>query len=238
MDGDAKTRAVVDTTPATPAGVPPTDTPATAEPTAAETTEASTEAVLPTSDSMSGEVSAPLPAAAEPMPEESAITTEPAPASGTAEPAALEAESNMPSAETLPETHEHTSIPSNAIELTNTAPGHTEVGDADLGEAGIEITRPEEPSAQPDAESAANEEETIKPVNEPPQVGSLGQQEDKMDIDEPEVEKGEAPEEDVGLVMGEMAPPVGQEGLKVTDQDQVKEAEEKASEGDLTPPPS
>jgi hypothetical protein len=53
----------------------------------------------------------------------------------------------------------------------------------------------------------------------------LGQNEDKMDIDEPVVEKGEAPVEDAGLVMGEMTPPVGQKELEMTEQDQVKEAE-------------
>jgi hypothetical protein len=59
----------------------------------------------------------------------------------------------------------------------------------------------------------------------------LGQNEDKMDVDEPAVGKGEAPVEDAGLVMGEMTPPVGQKELEITEQDQVKEAEVQADGG-------
>jgi hypothetical protein len=58
-------------------------------------------------------------------------------------------------------------------------------------------------------------------------VGSLGQNEEKMEVDSPIIEKGEAVEEDAGLVMGEMTPPVGQKELELekTELDTVKETE-------------
>lgn len=124
-----------------------------------------------------------------------------------------------------PPAHEHTAIPPNAIEMTNTAPRHTEVGHGDLGAetAGIEITHAEKSPLQPEASDV---------VAAPVEVGSLGQNEDKMDVDGPVVEKGEAPEVDAGLVMGEIKPPAGQEGLSVTDQDEAKEAEPQVQAAD------
>lgn len=131
-----------------------------------------------------------------------------------------------PSAETE---GNHVSAPANAIEITNTAPGHTEDGTGALGgEAGIELSRPEHSPVPPAALTDA--------VAAPVEVGSLGQNEDKMDVDEPEVQKGEAPEEDAGLVMGEMKPPTGQEDLSVTDQDQVKETEGTVIQQTSVPP--
>jgi len=123
----------------------------------------------------------------------------------------------------LEETHPHTAIPSNAIELSNTAPNHTEDGGLNhpTDQAGIEITQPEK-SPAPLLESGAASTTVSVPAG---QVGSLGQNEDKMDIDEPNVEKGETVEEDAGLVMGEMTPPVGEKGLENTEMDQVKETE-------------
>jgi hypothetical protein len=46
-----------------------------------------------------------------------------------------------------------------------------------------------------------------------------------MEVDSPIIEKGEAVEEDAGLVMGEMTPPVGQKELEKTELDAVKETE-------------
>jgi hypothetical protein len=116
----------------------------------------------------------------------------------------------------------HTAIPSNAIEMTNTAPNHVEDGStAHGGEVGIELTQA--PSDQTMPIPAESKSEPVALA-----VGSLGQNEEKMDIDEPIVEKGEAPVEDAGLVMGEMAPPVGEKELEVTDQDQAQEIEPKA----------
>ena len=58
-------------------------------------------------------------------------------------------------------------------------------------------------------------------------VGSLGQNEEKMEIDSPVIEKGEAVGDDAGLVMGEMTPPVGEKELELekTELDAVKETE-------------
>ena len=111
-----------------------------------------------------------------------------------------------------PATVEHTAIPSNAIELTNTTPDHVADGSSATVQGGIEITQP-------------HPEPTSAPVQAPTIVGSLGQNEEKMEIDEPVIEKGEIVEEDAGLVMGEMTPPVGQKELEITERDQVKEAE-------------
>jgi hypothetical protein len=129
----------------------------------------------------------------------------------------------LPTTTVSEETHPHTAIPSNAIELSNTAPNHTEDGGLNhpTEEAGIEITQPEK-SPAPLLDSGAASTTVSVPAG---QVGSLGQDEDKMDIDEPNVEKGETVEEDAGLVMGEMAPPVGEKGLENTEMDQVKETE-------------
>jgi hypothetical protein len=172
------------------------------------------------------EAAFPAPIAVEPTSTASADESTPAPAAPTADdpttsPTPIVAGDSLgtPSAPATIEPPQHTPIPSNAIELSNTGPNHTEDGRADhSAEAGIEIT-------QPDRSPVAASAEAPAPVAAPTVVGSLGQNEDKMDIDEPVVEKGEAPVEDAGLVMGEMTPPVGQKELEMTEQDQVKEAE-------------
>jgi len=48
-----------------------------------------------------------------------------------------------------------------------------------------------------------------------------------MEVDSPVIAKGEAVEEDAGLVMGEMTPPVGQKELELekSELDAVKETE-------------
>jgi hypothetical protein len=112
-----------------------------------------------------------------------------------------------------PSTAEH-QLPSNAIELTNTNPNHVADGSTATVAGGIELTQShDQPSST--AEPAA----TV--------VGSLGQNEEKMEVDSPIIEKGEAVEEDAGLVMGEMTPPVGQKELELekTELDTVKETE-------------
>lgn len=104
-------------------------------------------------------------------------------------------------AEPAPEPqNNHTEIPSNAIELTNTAPGGTEVGHGDLGaQAGIEIHKPE----------------SVSPVKQDAELD-----EDKMEVDD-DAEGGVGAGADTGmaadegLVMGEMEPPKGQEGLEL-----------------------
>jgi hypothetical protein len=103
-------------------------------------------------------------------------------------------------------------IPSNAIELTNTTPNHVADGSTTTG--GIELTQSHD-------QSSSNAEPTSTVV------GSLGQNEEKMEVDSPVIEKGEAVEEDAGLVMGEMTPPVGQKELELekTELDAVKETE-------------
>lgn len=100
--------------------------------------------------------------------------------------------------------------------MSNTAPDHAEDGAGNLGAGtSIELSKPEHSPVPPETPVVAA----------PVEVGSLGQNEDKMDVDEPEVEKGQAPVEDAGLVMGEMKPPADQEELSVADQDQAKETE-------------
>ncbi|WWD17909.1 hypothetical protein CI109_102354 [Kwoniella shandongensis] len=88
----------------------------------------------------------------------------------------------------------HTEIPSNAIEITNTTPFHTEAGKADVGstEPGIEITTRHEEDVVPEA--------VAEPVK----------QDEKMDVEEEaQPPATETPiEKDEGLVMGEMEPPV------------------------------
>jgi hypothetical protein len=96
--------------------------------------------------------------------------------------------------------------------LTNTTPNHVADGSTTTG--GIELTQSHD---QPS--STAEPTATV--------VGSLGQDEEKMEVDSPIIEKGEAVEEDAGLVMGEMTPPVGQKELELekTELDTVKETE-------------
>ena len=93
------------------------------------------------------------------------------------------AASNAPT----PNQENHHSLPSNAIELTNTAPGHTEEGQGDLGgtDVGFEVHVPEAGA----------------PTSGSPKGG------EDMDMDgskEPPVES------DAGLVHGEMDPPVAE----------------------------
>jgi hypothetical protein len=76
------------------------------------------------------------------------------------------------------------------------------------GEGGMEITQPDK-----------------SPVNTAP---ALPQVEEKMDVDIPEPEpvvEAPVPVEDVGLVMGEMEPPVEEKALVVDGQDGAKEVE-------------
>lgn len=91
------------------------------------------------------------------------------------------------------------SIPSNAIEVTNVASGHTEEGTGDLGkEAGIEIH--------------VHEPETALAVTDEDVAMGKGE--------EPDVKKGEEDvpvKEDEGLVHGEMEPPIP--ALEVTEGD-------------------
>jgi hypothetical protein len=167
-----------------------------------------------------GSSETPAPATSDPVPEETPPTI---PSTST------------PSTGPGPEIGQtHTAIPSNAIELTNTAPNHVADGSSTAVEGGIEITAPA--SGPPPVDTATD----VAPA--PTIVGSLGQNEEKMEVDEPDLEKGEGVEEDVGLVMGEMAPPEGQKELELekTEQDQVKETEaepaaalEAGEEGDV-----
>jgi len=86
-------------------------------------------------------------------------------------------------------------IPSNAIELTNVAPGHVEEGTGDLGnEAGMEVHVPEAEAA-PTSAPAVDEDVTMDGGDEP-QVPVT---------------------EDAGLVHGEMEPPIA--ALAVTEGD-------------------
>jgi len=168
-------------------------TPAVGTPAGAGNEVALDESVAPTSTPAAPTSSDPAPASAStPAPETTPPVTIP-----TSDP---------------PATVEHTAIPSNAIELTNTTPDHVADGSSATVQGGIEITQP-------------HPEPTSAPVQAPTIVGSLGQNEEKMEIDEPVIEKGEIVEEDAGLVMGEMTPPVGQKELEITERDQVKEAE-------------
>ena len=91
--------------------------------------------------------------------------------------------------ETLPSVSEHHEIPSNAIEITNTAPGHTEQGEGDLGGsvAGVEIHRPDAATGG-DVDMAESKEDATMSA---PDDGMTG-------------EDGEVPMRDEGLVMGEM----------------------------------
>ncbi|KAK8865905.1 hypothetical protein IAR55_001053 [Kwoniella newhampshirensis] len=80
----------------------------------------------------------------------------------------------------------HTDIPSNAMEVTNTSPFHTELGKANLGasEPGVEITTRHAEDAVPETTDETKEDE-------------------RMDV-----EGEDTPlEKDEGLVMGEMEPP-------------------------------
>lgn len=222
-DGEAKptttsTPGPVDTVPATPAAAavaaqPAADAPAVVEETSLAPAESAKSASVEPVASI--EVSEPVADTQPPGVADAAIEVE-----AQAEPTSpiLATEEAAPAPPVA--VHEHTAIPSNAIEVSNTAPGHTEVGTGDLGaEAGIEVTRP--------TESGASEVPQTNVEAAPVEVGSLGQNEDKMDVDEPAVEQGEAPVEDAGLVMGELQPPAGQEALGITGEEdaQPKEAE-------------
>jgi len=157
-------------------------------------------------DLNNGEEEAPATSKPPAAPAAPAAPVIPAPA---ATPTSL-ADSAIPSAETTlgakPETagpiepaHE---LPSNAIELSNSAPGHTEDGSGDLGEGGtMEVTRPE---------AAEKEEmEVDEPVEQveagPYETSAQAEaalQETESGAGEPEVD-----ERDPGLVMGEMEAP-------------------------------
>jgi hypothetical protein len=142
---------------------------------------------------------------------ESAAPTPTAPAPSS-DPAPQSTPPTLPTTSTeTPSTAEH-QLPSNAIELTNTTPNHVADGSTTTG--GIELTQSHDQSSL-SVEPAA----TV--------VGSLGQNEEQMEVDSPIIEKGEAVEEDAGLVMGEMTPPVGQKELELekTELDTVKETE-------------
>lgn len=188
-----------------------TDTPANPEPSSiGPTPTALVSELTPSSSDAPAPVPAPAAPAAHPVEETST------------DPVDMTTMTQTPSVPALagPTTIEstHTAIPSNAIEMTNTAPNHVDDGNpiSSTQEVGIEITKPPSPIAQQEVESV------------PTVIGSLGQNEDKMEVDEPDVEKGQAVEEDVGLVMGEMTPPVGEKELEVPvqDGDAVKETEE------------
>jgi len=89
-------------------------------------------------------------------------------------------------------------IPSNAIELTNVAPGHTEEGTGDLGEeAGMEVH--------------VHESEAVSAADEDVVMGESEGQEAKKDEEKVPVN------DDEGLVHGEMEPPVP--ALAVTEGD-------------------
>jgi hypothetical protein len=156
------------------------------------------------------------PAADTPAGTEQAVgeSTAPTPAAPapSSDPAPESTPPTLPTTSTeTPSTAEH-QIPSNAIELTNTTPNH--VADGSITTGGIELTQShDQPSSNVEPTSTV--------------VGSLGQNEEKMEVDSPIIEKGEAVEEDVGLVMGEMTPPVGQKELELekTELDTVKETE-------------
>lgn len=84
-------------------------------------------------------------------------------------------------------------VPSNAIEMANTAPGHTEEGQGDLGEGEVHLE--------------------VNVHQNAPTAGSISQQDDV-------VMGGDTPaalENDAGLVHGEMEPPEGE--LAVTEGD-------------------
>lgn len=139
------------------------------------------------------------------------------------------------STEATPATDAHhipVEIPSNAIEMSNTAPGATELGLGDLGgESGVETHL-----VHGESHHAAEE----KPVEASEAHDATG---DKMDVDEPvasdtepvktdsaeigDATKGEAPETDAGLVMGEMEP--DRPELKVDGQDEVLEKEDETA---------
>ena len=162
-----------------------------------------------------GESTAPTPAAPAPSSDpavESTVPTPIAPPSSDPVPGLTPPALPTESTET-PSTAEHTAIPSNAIELTNTAPDHVEDGSS-TATGGIELTQSHDQSST-----------SVEPAVTA--VGSLGQNEEKMEVDSPIVEKGVAIEEDAGLVMGEMTPPVGQKELELekTELDTVKETE-------------
>ena len=141
-------------------------------------------------------------------------STAPTPiAAPSSDPAPESTPPTLPTTSTETPSTEHT-IPSNAIELTNTTPNHVADGSTTTVAGGIELTQSHD-------QASASVEPAVTAI------GSLGQNEEKMEIDSPVVEKGEAVEEDAGLVMGEMTPPVGQKELELekTELDTVKETE-------------
>ena len=109
-------------------------------------------------------------------------------------------------------------IPSNAIEMTNTAPVHTEQGTGDLGVGGAGAV--EFVQGESHVESA--------PSAEKGEGGDGPDGGDGMDVDVDEEtavpDAGVAPETDAGLVMGEMHPEVKE--LEMTEEDKAKEVEQ------------
>lgn len=105
---------------------------------------------------------------------------------------------------------EHHDLPSNAIELTNTAPGHTELGHGDLGtEASIEISKPTLEASASMSPSVAKEASPEKALASAEEGNVDGDGDVVMD------ENKEGEKTDEGLVMGEMEPPTGQEVIQV-----------------------
>jgi len=163
-----------------------------------------------------GQLTAPTPAAPALSSDPAVETTVPTPiAPPSSDPVPESTPPALPTESTeTPSTADHTAIPTNAIELTNTAADHVADGSTTTATGGIELTQSHDlPSSSVEPTVTA--------------VGSLGQNEDKMEVDSPIVEKGIAIEEDAGLVMGEMTPPVGQKELELekTELDTVKETE-------------
>lgn len=107
-------------------------------------------------------------------------------------------------------------IPSNAIEMSNTAPGSTEVGHGDLGaEAGVEITLPTPHSPGKTAEEAAAEHATGVVEHSTGVVESESSAEVPGVTDTTEVEVADEP-----MDVDEPAPPVPpvrDEGLTMAD---------------------
>ena len=163
-----------------------------------------------------GESTAPTPVAPAPSSDPAIESTVPTPiAPPTSDPIPESTPPTLPTTSTeTPSTAEHITIPSNAIELTNTAPDHVADGSTTTATGGIELSQSHDQASS-----------IVEPAVTA--VGSLGQNEEKMEVDSPVIEKGVAIEEDAGLVMGEMTPPVGQKELELekTELDTVKETE-------------
>jgi len=174
---------------------PAVDTPAGTEPVPGESTAPTPAAPAPSSDpAVESKVPTPIaPPLSDPLPESTPPT--------------------LPT-ESTESTAEHTAIPSNAIELTNTAPDHVADGSTTTATGGIELSQSHDQASS-----------SVEPAVTA--VGSLGQNEEKMEVDSPVIEKGVAIQEDAGLVMGEMTPPVDQKELELEKRelDTVKETE-------------